>query len=110
MDNSIAAQIEFNNPLRWAPGTIAKAKYNTIPLITNENNPSVKKVIGNEKNCITGLTIKLRQPNIIVSIIKDPKEPIYTLDIKFEIMNKDIALITINNDTLLILILLLFKI
>ena len=83
-----------------------KARYKTIPLITNENNPSVKKVIGNEKNCITGFTIRLRQPNIMVSIIRDPKEPIYTLDIKFEIMYKDTALITINNDTLLIPILL----
>lgn len=51
-----------------------KARYKTIPLITNENNPSVKKVIGKEKNLIIGLTVKLRHPNIIVSINKEPKE------------------------------------
>ena len=109
MDNNIAAQIEFKNPLRWAPGTNAKAKYNTIPLITNENNPNVKNVIGNEKNSMIGFTIRLRKPKIIVSISKDPNEPIYTLDIKFEIMYKDTALITINNNVFFILILLLLK-
>ena len=100
--------MEFKNPFSWAPGTMEKAKYKTKPLITNENSPSVKKVIGNEKNCITGFTIKLRQPKIMVSIIKDPKESIYTLDIKFEIMNNDIAFITINNNILFILILLFY--
>lgn len=70
----MAAHIEFINPFRWTPGTIEKAKYNTIPLITNENNPSVKKVIGSEKNCIIGFTIKLRQPNIMVRAINEPKE------------------------------------
>lgn len=45
-----------------------------MPFITNENSPKVKKVIGNDKNSITGLTIKLRHPNIIVNIIKDPSE------------------------------------
>ncbi len=108
IDNNMAAQMEFKIPLSSAPGTIEKAKYKTIPLITNENNPKVKIVIGNEKNCIMGFTIKLRQPKIMVSIIKADKEPIYTLDIKFEIINKDIALITINKDILLMLILLFF--
>lgn len=106
----MAAQIEFKNPYKWAPGTIENAKYKTIPLITNENNPRVKNVIGIEKNWMIGLTIKLRQPNIIVSIIKDPRELIYTLDIRFEIMYKETALITINNEIFFILILLLFRI
>ena len=66
--------MELINPFRWTPGTNENAKYNTIPLITNENSPKVKKVIGNDKNSITGLTIKLRHPNIIVNIIKDPSE------------------------------------
>lgn len=101
------AQIELKIPLSSAPGTREKAKYKTIPLITSENNPKVKIVIGNERNCIIGFTIKLRQPKIIVRIIKVDKEPIYTLDIKFEIINKDIALMTINKDILFILILLL---
>ena len=99
---SMAALIEFKNPFKWTPGTIENAKYNTMPLITNENNPRVKNVIGNEKNWIIGLTIRLRQPKIIVNIIKDPKELIYTLDIKYEIMYKDMALITINSEILLI--------
>ena len=60
----MAAHIEFKNPFKWTPGTIENAKYNTMPLITNENNPRVKNVIGNEKNWITGLTIRLRQPKI----------------------------------------------
>lgn len=94
----MAAHIESNNPFKWAPGTNKNAKYKTTPLITNENSPNVKNVIGNEKNVIIGFTVKLRQPKIMVSIIKDPKEPIYTLDIKFEIIYKEIALMTINND------------
>ena len=44
----MAAHIEFKNPFKWTPGTIENAKYNTMPLITNENNPRVKNVIGNE--------------------------------------------------------------
>ena len=70
----MAAQMEFKIPFKWTPGTMEKARYKTIPLITNENNPSVKKVIGKEKNLIIGLTVKLRHPNIIVSINKEPKE------------------------------------
>jgi len=66
--------MELINPFRWTPGTNENAKYNTMPFITNENSPKVKKVIGNDKNSITGLTIKLRHPNIIVNIIKDPSE------------------------------------
>lgn len=66
--------MEFINPYIWEPGTIENAKYKIAPLITKENNPKVKNVIGSEKNLITGLTIKLRQPNIIVSKISDPKE------------------------------------
>ena len=33
-------------------------------------------VIGKEKNSITGLTITFRHPNIIVSTIKEAREPI----------------------------------
>lgn len=66
--------MELINPFRWTPGTNENAKYNTMPFITNENSPKVKKVIGNDKNSITGLTIKLRHPNIIVNIINDPSE------------------------------------
>ena len=61
-----------------------------------------------EKNCIIGLTIKLRHPKITVNINNEPKELIYTLDIRFEIIYKDIALIMMNKDILLIFILLLF--
>ncbi len=66
--------MEFKNPFKLTPGTIENDKYNTRPLMTNENSPKVKKVIGNEKNCMTGLTTTLRQPNIIVNIIKEARE------------------------------------
>ena len=46
--------MELINPFRWTPGTNENAKYNTMPFITNENSPKVKKVIGNDKNSITG--------------------------------------------------------
>lgn len=98
--------MEFKNPFKLTPGTIENDKYNTRPLMTNENSPKVKKVIGNEKNCMTGLTTTLRQPNIIVNIIKEARELMQTLDIRLEIMYREIALIMINNDILFILTLL----
>ena len=56
-----------------------KANFNTMPFITNENKPNDNSVIGKEKNSITGFTITFRHPNIIVSTIKDAKEPIIIL-------------------------------
>ena len=53
-----------------------KANFNTMPFITNENKPNDNSVIGKEKSSITGFTITFRHPNIIVSTIKDAKEPI----------------------------------
>lgn len=68
--------MELKNPDIDAPGTILNANFRTIPFITNENKPSDKNVIGKEKNSIIGLIITFRHPNIIVSTIKDAKEPI----------------------------------
>ena len=69
----------MKNPCKLVPGTILNANFNTRPFTTNENKPNVKNVIGREKNSITGLTIKFNNPKIIVSVIKDANEPIYTL-------------------------------
>ena len=76
--------IALKNPDKLAPGTILNANFNTRPFTTNENSPNVKNVIGREKNSITGLTIKFNNPKIIVSVIKDANEPIYTLFIRTE--------------------------
>lgn len=40
----------------WAPSTNLKAKYKTKALITKENKPNVKIVIGKAKNLSTGST------------------------------------------------------
>lgn len=109
MDKRIDAIIALKNPYNCTPLTIEKASFNITPLITKENSPKVKNVIGNEKNCITGLTNVLSKPKINVNINNDLNDPIYILSINLDTMNKEIAFITINNENLFIFINLLSK-
>ena len=110
MDKRIDAIIALKNPYNCTPLTIENASFNTTPLITKENSPKLKKVIGNEKNCITGLTNVLSKPKINVNTNNDLNDPIYILSIKLDTMNKEIAFTTINNENLFIFIKLLSKI
>ena len=88
----------LKNPLRATFETIVKDNFKTNPLITKENKPKVKNVIGKDKNFSIGLTVELSKPNIIVRINSDLREPIYILSIKFDTRYRDIALMTINNE------------
>ena len=108
-DNRIEAIIALKNPTKLALGTRKKASFSIIALITKENKPKVKNVIGKDKNFSIGLTVELSKPNITVRINSDLKDPIYILSIKFDTTYKDIALITINSDTFFIFNILSFK-
>ena len=92
----------LKNPLRATFETIVKDNFKTNPLITKENRPKVKNVIGKDKSFNIGFTVELSKPNITVRINNDFREPIYILSTKFETTYKDIALIIINNDIFLI--------
>ena len=98
IDSNIDAHIALKNPYRATLATIIKDNFKTNALITKENNPKVKNVIGKDKNLSIGLIVELSKPNIIVRINSDLREPIYILSIKFDTKYRDIALITINND------------
>lgn len=76
-DNNIEAIMALINPVKTASGTRKNASFNTIALITKENKPKVKTVIGKDKNFITGLTVLFNTPITIDNIIKVPIEPIY---------------------------------
>ena len=102
MDKRIDAIIALKRPYKCTPLTIENASFSTIPLITKEHRPKLKKVIGNEKNCIIGLTNVLSKPKINVNTNNAFNEPIYMLSIKLDTMNKEIAFITINNENLFI--------
>lgn len=102
MDKRIDAIIALKRPYKCTPLTIENASFSTIPLITKENRPKLKKVIGNEKNCIIGLRNVLSKPKINVNTNNAFNEPIYMLSIKLDTMNKEIAFITINNENLFI--------
>ena len=108
-DNRIEAIIALKNPTKLALGTRKKASFSIIALITKENKPKVKNVMGKDKNFSIGLTVELSKPNITVRINSDLKDPIYILSIKFDTTYKDIALITINSDTFFIFNILSFK-
>lgn len=63
-----------------------------MALITKENKPKVKIVIGKEKNFITGLIVWFKTPITIDNIINVPIDPIYILLKNFEQIYKDNAL------------------
>lgn len=102
MDKRIDAIIALKSPYKCTSLTMENASFRTIPLITKENSPKLKKVIGSEKNCIIGLTNVLSKPNINVNINNAFNEPIYMLSIILDTINKEIAFITINNENLFI--------
>ncbi len=81
-DNRIEAIIALKNPTKLALGTRKKASFSIIALITKENKPKVKIVIGNEKNFIIGLTVMFNAPITIDNTINVPIEPIYIPFIK----------------------------
>ena len=57
IDKTIDAKTKLNKwESIWAPSTNLKAKYKTKALITRENKPKVKKVIGKAKNLRIGST------------------------------------------------------
>lgn len=82
----------MKNPCNEALGTKKNAILRTIALITKENKPKVKIVIGKEKNFITGLIVLFKAPITIDNIINVPIEPIYILFKKLEQIYKDNAL------------------
>ena len=90
--NIIEAIIALKNPTKLALGTRKKASFSIIALITKENKPKVKIVIGNEKNFIIGLTVMFNAPITIDNTINVPIEPIYIPFIKWEQIYKDNAL------------------
>ena len=92
------AKIGLNSPDRVASETIIKDNFKTNPLITKENKPRVKNVIGKDNILSIGLSVELSNPNIIVRINNDLREPIYILSINFDTINSDIAFTTINSD------------
>jgi len=63
-DCSIDKTIEKNKAFKKPPTTNPLTKYSAnktiIALITNENNPKVRMVIGNENNCKIGFTIAFK--------------------------------------------------
>ena len=50
MDKRIDAIIALKRPYKCVSLTIENASFSTTPLMTKENRPKLKKVIGNEKN------------------------------------------------------------
>lgn len=98
MDNSTEAIIALVNPYKEAFDTSINANFKTIALITKENNPKVKNVIGSDNNFSKGLTVKLSTPNINVNINKAWREPMYILSTKWDTRYKDRAFTTMNSD------------
>lgn len=91
-DNSIEAIIALKNPYNEALGTKKNAILRTIALITKENKPNVKIVIGKEKSFIIGLIVLFKAPITMDNIIKVPIEPMYILLKKLEQIYNDNAL------------------
>ena len=79
IDSRIEAPIAGMNPARYTPDTIENANFSTNAFIINENSPSVRNVIGNEKNFNIGFIVTFSNPNTIDSLINAPKENIVIL-------------------------------
>lgn len=69
----------LKNPDKFAPGINIKASFKTAALITKENKPKDKIVIGSDKNFSIGFTNIFKIPSIIASITSVEKESICML-------------------------------
>lgn len=94
IDNKIGASKVLKNPFKDAPGIRINAIFSTTALITKENNPIVRNVIGNDNNFNTGLTKTFSKPKITANAIKIGKELIIMPSKNCDTIQSDATLAT----------------